>query len=119
MDTEESFEALFTDEYWQANAACWSAFTEMAQVELGDGSGLVQHFIDHPPTKPAYLTALDRETLHAWYQETLEEAQRMAASFGTCPECGSVNLEATVVPAPSKFKPNVDCADCSALLAYG
>jgi hypothetical protein len=119
MDTDESFEELFTDEYWQEYAACWSAFTEMAQAALGDGSGLVQHFTDHPPTKPDYLTALNRETLRTWYRETLEDAQRMAASFRTCPNCGSANLAASVVPASAKFKPNVDCADCFSLLAYG
>ena len=119
MDTDASFEELFTDDYWQAYAACWSDMIEMAETELGEGSGLVQHFIDHPPTKPYYLTALDRETLRAWYKETLEEAERMAASFGTCQACGSANLAATVVPAAAKFKPNVGCTDCLTVLAFG
>jgi len=119
MDTDESFEEIFTDEYWEANAACWRELTEMLHAELGDRTGWVQHFIDHPPAKPDYLTALDRATLHAWYEETLKEAERIAASIGTCSACGSVNLAATVVPAPAKFKPNVDCADCSTLLAFG
>jgi transcription elongation factor Elf1 len=43
----------------------------------------------------------------------------MAGSFGTCPACGSANLAATVVSAAAKFKPNVDCTDCSTLLAFG
>jgi hypothetical protein len=119
MDTDAAFEELFTDEYWQATAVCWRELAEMLHTELGEGSGLARHFIDHPPTKPGYLTALDRKTLRTWYEETLEEAERMAASLGTCPACGSANLAATVVPAPAKFKPNVDCADCSTLLAYG